>query len=85
VREPPLVGLEGFPLNETGMMIADEYRPFGHSAQYFRKLDRYVVFKLQRWLRRKQQRTRRAYRRPPDEWCWQQALFRCSGRNVRVW
>jgi hypothetical protein len=49
-----------------------------------RKIDKYVVFKLQRWLRRKQQRTKLAFRRPADEWWREQGLFRCSGRSVRV-
>jgi len=35
-----------------------------NSGQHFRKVDQYVVWKLRRWLRRKQQRTRRAFRRP---------------------
>jgi len=55
------------------------------SGQHFRKVDQYVVWKLQRWLRRKQQRTRRAFRRPSPEWWAAQGLFRCEGTSVRVW
>jgi len=62
-----------------------EYYRWLNSAHHFRKVDQYVVFKLQRWLRRKQQRTKRAFRRPPAEWWWEQGLFRCSGRSVRIW
>jgi group II intron reverse transcriptase/maturase len=62
-----------------------EYYRWLNSAQHFRKVDKYVAFKLQRCLRRKQQRTKRAFRRPPDEWWWEHGLFRCSGRSVRVW
>lgn len=56
-----------------------------NSAQYFQKIDRYVVWKLSRWLRRKQQRTRRAFRYPSFEWFYGQGLYRCAGRIVRVW
>lgn len=62
-----------------------QYYCWLNSAQYFHKIDRYVVWKLQRWLRRKQQRTRRAFRRPSHEWWWAHGLFRCSGSIVRVW
>lgn len=56
-----------------------------NSGQHFRKVDQYVVWKLQRWLRRKQQRTRRAFRRPSPEWWAAQGLFRCEGTSIRVW
>jgi RNA-directed DNA polymerase len=56
-----------------------------NSAQYFHIVDKYVVWKLTRWLRRKQQRTRRAFRKPSFEWYYNQGLYRCSGRIVRVW
>lgn len=56
-----------------------------NSAEYFHKIDRYVVWKLRRWLRRKQRRTRRAFRGPSFEWFYGQGLHRCSGRIVRVW
>ena len=61
------------------------YYDWLNSAQYFHKVDKYVVWKLDRWLRRKQQRTRRAFRRPSFEWYYGQGLYRCSGHIVRVW
>jgi RNA-directed DNA polymerase len=56
-----------------------------NSGLHFRKVDQYVVWKLQRWLRRKQQRTRRAFRRPSPEWWAAHGLFRGEGTSVRVW
>jgi RNA-directed DNA polymerase len=56
-----------------------------NSGKHFQKVDGYVVYKLQRWLRRKQQRTKRAFRRPPPEWFHNQGLFKCSGRIVYIW
>jgi len=56
-----------------------------NSSQYFQKVDKYVVWKLSRWLRRKQKRTRRAFRYPSFEWFYEQGLYRCSGHIVRVW
>ncbi len=56
-----------------------------NSALHFHKVDRYVVWKLGRWLRRKQQRTRRAFQSPSFEWFYGQGLYRCSGHIVRVW
>jgi RNA-directed DNA polymerase len=35
-----------------------EYYRWLNSAQHLREVDKYIVFKLRRWLRRKQQRTR---------------------------
>lgn len=62
-----------------------EYSRWLNSAYHFRKIDQYVEWKLQRWLRRKQQRTRRAFRRPSLEWWVAQGLYRCSGTIIRVW
>ncbi len=62
-----------------------EYYRWLNSAYHFRKIDQYVEWKLQRWLRRKQQRTRRAFRRPSHEWWAGQGLYRCSGTVVHVW
>jgi len=56
-----------------------------NSAFHFHKIDRYVVWKLTRWLRGKQQRRRRAFRKPSFEWFYEQGLYRCSGKIVRVW
>ena len=56
-----------------------------NSSKHFQKVDDYVIYKLQRWLRRKQQRTRRAFRRPSPEWFHEQGLFKCSGTIVHVW
>jgi len=74
----------------AGSMTAAGDRGHGLSRsdrndKHFRKVDQYVVWKLQRWLRRKQQRTRRAFRRPSPEWWAAQGLFRCEGTSVRVW
>lgn len=54
-----------------------------NSAGHFHKIDWYVVGKLTRWLRRKQQRTRRAFRGPSPEWFHERGLYRCSGKIVR--
>jgi hypothetical protein len=59
-----------------------QYHRWLNSAYHFRKIDEYVVFKLQRWLRPKQRRTKRAFRRPPDAWWWEQGLYRCAGKKV---
>lgn len=55
-----------------------------NSSKHFQRVDNYVLYKLERWLRRKQKRTRRAFRRPPPEWYYNQGLFKCSGRVVYV-
>jgi group II intron reverse transcriptase/maturase len=56
-----------------------------NSAGHFHKIDRYVVWKLGRWLRRKQQRVGRAFRHPSVEWWYANGLYRCSGHIIRVW
>ena len=56
-----------------------------NSSEHFKKIDRYVVWKLRRWLRRKQKRTRRAFQSPSFEWFYGQGLYRCSGHTVQIW
>jgi len=54
-----------------------------NSSEHFHKIDRYVSWKMLRWLRRKQQRTRRAFWLPFG-WFHEHGLYRLSGQIVRV-
>jgi len=50
-----------------------------NSAQHFRKVDRYVWYKLRRWLRRKHQRVGRSFWSTPESFFKQAGLYTLHG------
>jgi group II intron reverse transcriptase/maturase len=50
-----------------------------NSARHFRKVDRYVWYKLRRWLRRKHQRVGRAFWSTPEAYFKQAGLYTLHG------
>lgn len=55
-----------------------------NSAEHFHEVERYVIQRLNRWRRRKQQRVRRSYRKLSGPELFAQGLYKISGRIAHV-
>ncbi len=55
-----------------------------NSAQHFRKVDRFVIWKLRRWLQAKHQRRRRAFWKTPLAYWRAAGLYSTQGRIVHT-
>jgi len=55
-----------------------------NSAEHFHEVERYVVQRLNRWRRRKQQRVRRSYRKLSGKELFAQGLYKITGRIAHV-
>jgi RNA-directed DNA polymerase len=55
-----------------------------NSAAHFHEVERYVIQRLNRWRRRKQQRVRRSYRKLSGPELYQHGLYKITGRVAHV-
>jgi RNA-directed DNA polymerase len=55
-----------------------------NSADHFHEVERYVIQRLNRWRRRKQQRVRRSYRKLSGPELYQHGLYKITGRIAHV-
>ncbi len=55
-----------------------------NSAEHFHEVERYVIQRLNRWRRRKQQRVRRSYRKLSGPELYQHGLYKITGRIAHV-
>ena len=55
-----------------------------NSAERFHKIERYVIQRLNRWRRRKQERVRRSYDRLSGSDLFALGLYRITGRIAHV-
>lgn len=61
------------------------YYSWLNSGEHFHKIERYVLQRLNAWLRRKQNRVRRRFRKPHAKTYFAAGLYRLSGRITHVY